>query len=256
MINNSKKMLVVQTEEKADSYIYYDEYKLMNPTDIDVLSIEDAKKFKFSNGSHPVEPSVGKTYIQNPYNPQEYIEMSSHILKDFENRRLKKYFELAHLLGATKIDYAERFEKKEKSTKNYKAEKVQNFMEQIDLTVSSFSFKKNYDKLEQYGKEQYNRAKKFIEDNHLIHDDDFTALLSDRDPSTGLLQNSEYTYTFRKEVSSIFNLALNFDSLAKVLKMTEPLSCLFPSQIDTKLAKETMTSKEVALKICFDGFDE
>lgn len=256
MINNSKKMLVVQTEEKADSYIYYDEYKSMNPTDIGVLSIEEAKKFKFSNGSHPVEPSVGKTYIQNLFNPQEYIEMTSNFLKRFEKRRLNKYFELAHLLGATKIEYARKNEEKEKSTRSYNA-KVQGFMEKNELTVSSLSFSKKYDKLEQYGKEQYNRAKRFIEVNHLIHDDDFTALLSDRDPSGSLLQNSVYTYTYRKEVSSIFNLALNFDNLAKVLKMENtPLSFLIPSDVDTKLAREAMISQEVALEICFDGFVE
>lgn len=256
MINGSKKMLVVQTEEKADNYIYCDEYKSMNPTDIDIVSIDDAKKFSFSNGQCPVDPSVGKTYIQNPYNPQEYIEMSDHILRDFEAKRLKKYFELAHLLGATKIEYAEKCETKEKATKNYDAKQVQTFMEQVGLTVSSFSFTKKYEKPENYGEVQYNRAKKFVEDNHLMHDDDFTALLSDRDPSTGKLKNSEYVYTFRKEVSSIFNLSLNIDGVAKAIGMTTPLSCLFPSQIDRKQAKEMMVSKDVCLKMSFIDNDK
>ena len=83
---------------------FCDEYKNMNPTDIDVISIEDDQKFLFSNGQHPIKPSIGKTYIQNPYKPQEYVEMTDHILKDFETSRKNKYFELAHLLGATKIE--------------------------------------------------------------------------------------------------------------------------------------------------------
>ena len=61
MINESKKMLVVQSEEKADNYIYCDEYRNMNPTDIDVISIKESQKFHFSNGQHPIKPSIGKT---------------------------------------------------------------------------------------------------------------------------------------------------------------------------------------------------
>ncbi len=256
MINESKKMLVVQSEEKADNYIYCDEYRNMNPTDIDVISIEESQKFHFSNGQHPIKPSIGKTYIQNPYNPQEYVEMTDHILKDFETSRKNKYFELAHLLGATKIEYAEKCETKEKATKNYNANQVQAFMEQVGLTVSSFSFTKEYEKPEHYGEEQYNRAKKFVEDNNLMHDGDFVALLSDRDPSTGKLKNSDYVYTFRKEVSSIFNLALNFDGVAKAIGMSAPLSCLFPSQIDRKQAREMMVSKDVRLKMSFVDIDK
>ena len=246
-----KKMLVVQTEEKAGNYVWCDEYKKMNPTDISVLSIEDVKSLSFSNGQHSISPLEGKAYIQNPFKPKEYIEMTDHILKDFETRRLNKYFELAHYLGVTKIEYSEKNESKEKRTRKYKAERVQSFMEQIGLTESSFTFAKEYGPPPQYGFEEFDRAKRFVEENYLIHDDDFTALLSDRDPSTGLLQNSEYKYVFRKEVSSIFNLALNFEGIANVLKMSTPLSCLFPSKIDIDMARETMVSKDVLLKMSF-----
>lgn len=253
MMDETKKMLVVQSEEKARNYKWEKEYKSTNMLDIDVLSCETVKSRNlfFSNGQSSVLPMEGKVYIQNPYNPQEYIEQSDHLLKDFEKERLNKYFDLAHRLGATKISYSSDECSKERATKHYNADKVKAFMEQIGLVEENYFLRQEFERFERYDQSAYESACLFVRENHLDRDTDFSSLLSRRDPSKGLLTCMEFNYSFRKTASNIFTLAVNFDGLAKAIGMTSPLAVLLPTEIDVKMTKEILVSKEVKLKIDF-----
>lgn len=254
MIGETKKMLVVQSKEKARNYKWENEYKNTIMLDIDVLSCESVKSrnLVFSNGQGSVPPMEGQVYIQNPYKPQEYIEQSNHLLKDFEKERLNKYFDLAHRLGATKISYSGGESSKERGTKKYNANSVQTFMEQIGLEEQNYSFTQKFKRFEGYDQSAYEEAKLFVRENHLDRDADFTLLLSGRDPSKGLLESLEVKYSFRKTASTIFTLAANFDGLAKAIGMTSPLAVLLPTGINVEMAKEILVSKEVHLTIDFD----
>ena len=254
MIGETKKMLVVQSKEKARNYKWEKECKNTNMLDIDVLSCESIKNrnLVFSNGLSSVQPMEGKVYIQNPYNPQEYIEQSDHLLKDFEKERLNKYFDLAHRLGATKISYCSDESSSERATKHYDAGKVKAFMEQIGLVEENYFLTQEFKRFEKFDQSAYESACLFVRDNHLDRDTDFSSLLSKRDPSKGLMTCMNVKYSFRKTASNIFTLAANFDGLAKAIGMTSPLAFLLPTEIDVKMTKEILVSKEVNLTMVFD----
>ena len=251
---------------------------------IKICSIEKLTKENvvFIDSIGNVNPKENEVYIQNPYISTQYIS-SECFLENVQKQRYNLYKLLLQKLGAKHVY-------KKSDTNNTKEESLEMELaagkevkrennstgkglkdeKSISASVKTqlkelfeenywedFSFKENSN--EGFTKEHWEKARKFVFDNNLQDDTEFSILLEQRNPDNPTLLNSfETHYNSKKDCSSVLELnfeiditktAFGFHPATKVLNRFLKLS--FDIDFNLKRQLHNIMEQSIELKIEF-----
>lgn len=258
-IEESKLVAFVEPEMSTGiSNGWYKEVKSANLNQICITddSLVPTNCIFLNSMNQEIKPGEGKTFVREPFSKDVFIESHRDLLKQLEIRRWEHYAEMAHLLGAKSIKRLTNEKKTDKSNTNVKASAptygVDCSYNSSFFSEESIEFNRSFDNAVSYDKNQYEKARKYVEEHNLLNDPDFYSLLNSRNPENTKAVKWCYKYSFNSTAQSTLELALNLDGLANLLKITHPAGQLIPSGINVDRTREIIHSKDIDLEIEFN----
>lgn len=281
MLNDLKKVYANDDEKKSLCQSALDD---VSNGCIKICSIEKLTKENvvFIDRIGKANPKENEVYIQNPYISTQYIS-SECFLENVQKQRYNLYKLLLQKLGAkhfykksdtnnTKEDSLEmklaagrEVQRENDSTgkglrdeKSISASVKKQLKELLEENYwEDFSFKENSN--EGFTKEHWDKARKFVIDNNLQDDTEFSTLLEQRNPDNPTLLNIfETHYNSKKDCSSVLDLnfeidiaktAFGFNPATKVLNRFLKLS--FDIDFNLKRQLHNIMEQSIELKVEF-----
>lgn len=210
--------VLIATDEKADSYKFYDNSDKLDER-LKVIAMSDLSDYGDVNFISNQTLAPGMMFGRHPYLPNTYVDLNTFEDDIFKYTQLKMR-EIAFLLGAKKISFAVKVLETKKSEKNLHVEgNVKGVNANLEIAKEEEAklnrvHKKSFVFTGLTDKDSYQKAQKLAEESGLISIEDIEEMLMYHNPDSLSKELSrEVNIVISKEFNSRLDIAATVDYL-------------------------------------------